>query len=258
MSSNGTISVLIADDEAPARRGLRDLLEPHGDISIVGEARSGEEAIQAIERLDPDVVFLDVEMPDGDGFEVVRAIGADNMPLTIFATAYDSYALRAFEAHALDYLLKPYDRERFESALVRARRELSTAVDARVNEKLRAFLRLVDEKSRHARRVPIRMGERTRFVDVGEVEYFEAEANYVRVHTRRGSSLMRETLTALQARLDPARFARVHRSLIVQVARVAEVESMPSGEYVLVLHGGKRLVGGRTYRSAIQQALGIK
>jgi two-component system LytT family response regulator len=252
-----TISVLIADDEAPARRGLRDLLDAHADMGVVAEARSGQEAIEAIETLKPDLVFLDIQMPEGDGFEVVRAVGVSRMPVTIFATAYDAYALKAFEVHVLDYLLKPYDRDRFEAALSRARTQLGHS-RAQADDKLRSFLQHVDERSRYLRRLAVRVGERTRLVDVAEIEYVEAEANYVRLHGPRGAPLMRETLSALEAKLDPARFVRVHRSLIVQANRVAEVESLFSGEYVLYLHGGARVTTGRTYRVAVQQAFGLR
>ena len=252
-----TISVLIADDEAPARRGLRDLLDEHADMQVIGEARSGQEAIDAIETLKPDLVFLDIQMPEGDGFEVVRAVGVGRMPVTIFATAYDAYALKAFEVHVLDYLLKPYDRDRFEAALGRARSQLHRSRTV-VDDKLRSFLQQVDERTRYLKRLAVRVGERTRLVDVAEVEYFEAEANYVRLHGPRGAPLLRETLSALAAKLDPTRFARVHRSLIVQVNRVVEVESLFSGEYVLYLHSGTHITTGRTYRASVQQAFGLR
>jgi two-component system LytT family response regulator len=251
------ISVLIVDDEAPARRGLRDLLESHHDVAVVGEAGSGQTAIAAIEALTPDLVFLDIQMPDGDGFDVVRAVGVDHMPMTIFATAYDSYALKAFDAHALDYLLKPYDGDRLTAALRRARANLGRAHGGS-SDRLDAFLQQLEARTHYVKRLPVRLGERTRLIDVAEVEYFEAEANYVRLYTARGTPLHRETLSALESRLDPARFLRVHRSLIVQLSRVAEVESLASGEYVLYLHGGAHLTTGRTYRAAVQQALGLK
>ena len=259
MSANipRTISVLIADDETPARRGLLDLLGAHADIQVIAEARSGREAIEAIETMKPDLVFLDIQMPEGDGFEVVQAIGVSRMPITIFATAYDAYALKAFEVHVLDYLLKPYDRDRFEAALRRARTQLGRA-RTQTDDKLRSLLRHVEEHSQYRRRLAVRVGERTRLVDVAEIEYFEAEANYVRLRGPRGAPLMRETLSALEAKLDPARFVRVHRSVIVQVGRIAEVESLFSGEYVLYLHSGAHITTGRTYRAVVQQACGLR
>lgn len=248
------IPVLIVDDESPARRGLRALLEEHDDLLVVGEARTGAEAVSAIETLRPEIVFLDIQMPDGDGFDVVEAVGAEQMPVVIFATAFDDYALKAFEAHALDYLLKPYDRARFEQALERARRQLQRRT---IDERLLHFLARLDERSQFLQRIIVRHGTRTQFVPVASVDYFEAEANYVRVHVGERSHLVRETLTNLEARLDPTRFLRVHRSLIVHVSRIAEVESLFAGEFVLSLTTGAKLTSGRTFRAAIQAALGM-
>lgn len=248
------ITVLIVDDEPPARRGLRELLEQQPDMCVAGEARSGEEAVEAIESLKPDLVFLDVQMPGGTGFDVVRAIGVDRMPVVVFATAYDQYALQAFEAHALDYLLKPYDRARFETALDRARLQLR---QRSVDDRLLALIDRLDAPPRYLTRFALKIGARTRFLEVAEVDYFEAETNYVRIHVGDRSHLMRETLTALAGKLDPARFLRVHRSLIVNKTRVNEVESLFAGEYVLFLSTGRKLTTGRTYRAAVQAGLGL-
>jgi two-component system LytT family response regulator len=225
---------------------------------VVGEARSGREAITGIEELQPDLVFLDVQMPEGDGFEVVQAVGVDRMPVVIFATAYNEHALQAFEAHALDYLVKPYDRERFEAALRRARLHVQRARDAGVDARLASLVREWDGRSRYLSRLTVRVGSRIRLVEVGEVDYFEAATNYVRVHSGNHAHLVRDTLTALETRLDPAQFLRVHRSLIVNLGRILEVESLFAGEYVLFLRDGKRLVTGRTYRSSVQDALGLR
>ena len=251
------ISVLVVDDEPPARRGLRALLARHDDLTVVGEARSGQEAIAAIRTLRPDLVFLDVQMPDGDGFDVVRAIGVEQMPVVVFATAYDAYALRAFEAHALDYLLKPYDRERLEAALDRARAQLRQRARGS-DESLRALVEKLGERPRWLDRLSVSVGSRLRLVDVADIDYFEAEANYVRAHVGPRSHLIRTTLTALEGKLDPSRFLRVHRSLIVQTARIAEVEPLFAGEYVLFLKDGRRLTSGRTYRAAVQEALRLR
>jgi two-component system LytT family response regulator len=253
----GAIRVLVADDEPPARRGLRALLARQPDVHVVGEARSGREAIEAIGALRPDLVFLDVQMPDGDGFDVVRAVGAERMPLVVFATAYDAFALRAFEVHALDYLLKPYDRERFELALDRARAQLRGRA-ARPDERLAALVEQLEGRARWIDRLAVTVGARIRLVDVRDVDYFEAESNYVRAHVGPRSHLVRTTLTALEAKLDPSRFLRVHRSLIVQLARVAEVEPLFAGEYVLFLRDGRRLTSGRTYRAVVQDTLRLR
>lgn len=258
-----SLSVLIADDEPPARRLVRALLEPHADVQVVGEARSGREAIAAIERLQPDVVVLDVQMPEGDGFEVVRAVGAERMPAVVFATAYDEYAVRAFEAHALDYLLKPFDRERFDDALDRVRQHVQRRQDSRpappcslhTDPRLLALVRHLDARSGYLDRIHVRMGARIRLVDVDDVDYLEAEANYVRVRVGGKTYLVRGSLSALTEQLDPTRFLRVHRSLVVNVARVREVEPQPAGEYLLFLQDGTRLMSGRTYRAGIQAGL---
>lgn len=271
MDPSAPVSVLIADDEPPARRRIRALLEPHAGVRIVGEARSGREAVEAIERLRPDVVFLDVQMPEGDGLEVVRAVGVDRMPVVVFATAYDEYALRAFEAHALDYLLKPFDRDRFDDALGRACRQVQRGRDSegegRVDPGLLALVRQwveragdgpSEKQAGYLDRLTVRMGARIRLVDVDDVDFLEAEANYVRVHTGGKTYLVRGPLAALEAELDPARFLRVHRSVVVNVGRVVEVEPLPAGEYVLFLRDGTRLTSGRTYRTRVQEALRIR
>ncbi|CAN5743148.1 LytTR family DNA-binding domain-containing protein [soil metagenome] len=258
MQLTNPIRILIADDEPPARRRIRALLEQQLDVQVVGEARSGREAIAAIAELRPELVFLDVQMPEGDGFEVVRTVGVDRMPVVVFATAYNEHALRAFDAHALDYLVKPYDRERFDAALQRARLQLRRASDSGVDARLLSLVRQWDDRSRYLTRLTVRVGSRIRLLDVGEVDYFESETNYVRVHLGNHSHLVRDTLTALEGRLDPARFVRVHRSLIVNLGRIQEVESLFAGEYILFLRDGKRLTTGRTYRASIQEALGLR
>ena len=258
MNMDASISVVIADDEPPARKGLRALLELHPGVRVVGEAGSGRDAADTIRRLQPELVFLDVQMPEGDGFDVVREIGVERMPVVVFATAYDAYALKAFEAHALDYLLKPYDRARFEEVLQRARAQVMQLRGAGAEPRLLSFVREMEERSRHLRRIAVRTGPRVRLVDVDDVDYFEAETNYVRLHVGGASHLVRDTLGALEAKLDPARFLRIHRSLIVNMERVVEVEPLFAGEHVLSLRGGARLTTGRTYRSRVQEALGLR
>ena len=246
------LSVLVADDEPPARRLVQSLLERHADVRVVGEAGSGREAVAAVRRLRPDVVFLDVQMPEGDGFDVVREVGPERMPAVVFATAYDEYAVRAFEAHAVDYLLKPFERDRFDEALGRARLRVHRGPDPR----LLALARHVE--SPYLDRVAVRVGARIRLVDVADVDYFEAESNYVRVHAGPKTYLVRGTLAALEGELDPARFLRVHRSLVVGLDRVAEVEPLGAGEYTLFLRDGTRLTSGRTYRARVQEALRLR
>ena len=249
------IRILLADDERPARRGLRALLETQPYADIVGEARSGAETGGAIRTLAPDLVFLDVQMPEGSGFDVVRTIGVDAMPATIFATGYESFAIAAFEAQALNYLLKPYDRVRLGVALDRVRQSLRRQ---RMDERLHALLDHVPPRRRFCDRIVVKSGALTSFIPVDDVDWFGAEENYTRVVVVDRSHLIRMTLTALEAQLDPAQFVRVHRSLIVQTSRVTAMDARPSGVYILHLTSGRRLTTGRTYRAAVQAALHLR
>ncbi len=245
------LRTLIVDDEPPARRGLRALLAAHDDVEVIGEAGTGRDAVAAIESLRPDLVLLDVQMPDGDGLEVLRWLGPGRLPAVIFTTAFDEYALAAFDAQAVDYLLKPYDRARFEQALERARRQLRARAAAEPARTATAAATAFSD------RIPVRDGVRTMLVPVAAVECVEAEENYVRIWVGERSLLVRDTLRALAARLDPGRFLRVHRSWIVPVAKVVQAESLASGEYVLTLASGRRITTGRTYRAAVREALGL-
>jgi two-component system LytT family response regulator len=252
------ISVLVVDDEPPARQRICSLIAGQPDFAVVGECGNGRDAVAGIADLQPDLVFLDVQMPELDGFGVVEEIGAGAMPMVVFATAYDEFALRAFEAHAIDYLLKPFDEERFVRALDRARVHLRGSRSTGEQERLAALLREVSGQGKRLDRIPVRVGARTRFVELDDVDYMEADDNYVRLHVGERSYLIRETMGALEARLDPARFLRVHRSLIVNVERIQEVESVFAGEYVLFLRNGARLTSARTYRARLQSVLGLR
>ncbi len=252
------IRALIVDDEPPARRRIRDLLEAEPDVEVVGECRDGRQAIATIEAVRPDLVFLDVQMPEAGGFEVVEALGPERLPVVVFVTAYDRYAVQAFEVHALDYLLKPFDRERFAAAVQRAREELRRPREAGVDPRIVALLEELRPAARRLDRIPVRVGARIRLVPADEVDYFQAETNYVRLHVGKASHLVRDTLAGLEARLDPARFLRIHRSLVVNLSRVREVEPLFAGEYVLTLADGTRLTSGRSFRARIQEALHLR
>ena len=248
------LRVLLVDDEAPARRGLRLALARYADVEVVGEAATSDEAVAAIAHLHPTLVVLDIQMPGGDGFDVIRRVGAERMPAVIFCTAYDEYAVQAFETQALDYVLKPLDPERLGRALERVRRHLSGPALA---EGLRALLARVGDRERYRQRFVVRDGARAHFVAVSSVDWLEADGNYVKLVAGAQRWLVRDTLTQLERELDPARFLRVHRSFIVSLARVVAVESMPSGEFLLTLTTGQSLTSGRTYRHAIQAAFGL-
>jgi two-component system LytT family response regulator len=242
------LRVLIVDDEPLARRGLRVRLERMSDVEIVGECESGSEAVAAIEERPPDVVLLDVEMPELDGFDVIDAIGVDRMPVTIFITAYDAFAIRAFDAHALDYLLKPLDDERFVRAIERARARVAER-DARARE--REFGGVLAAVPRRETRIVLRDRGRVIVLDHGDVDWISAEGDYVRVYAGGRGYLVRHTMLAMEARLDPSAFARIHRSAIVNVSRVREVRPHGDHDYIVVLRDDTKLKMSRSYRDRL-------
>lgn len=254
MSREPRIRALIVDDEPWARRRIATLLAAEPDLEVVGECEDGAEAIAKINELAPDLVFLDVQMPEISGFDVIEAIGPECMPRVIFATAYESYALRAFEAQALDYLLKPFDEERFRKALERARKELRRA-DGGMGAELRALIESLGGARRHLRRLLVRTSGRVLFLKVGEIDWLEAADNYVAIHVGQSTHLLRETLQSLEQKLDPDQFARVHRSLIVNLDRVKELQPWFKGEQALLLKDGTRLTVGRAFRARIERLM---
>lgn len=244
------IRVLIVDDEPIARRGIRQQLWGEADLEVIGECGDGAAAIDAITGLAPDLVFLDIQMPEVGGFDVVEAIGIVRMPAVVFVTAYDEHALRAFDVHAVDYVLKPIDRHRFRTAVERARRRLAHApgqLDRRIAAALGELGRPAQD---YAKRLAIKGDGRVILVDVDEVDRLEAAGNYVEVHSGARHHLVRETMASLEARLDPARFVRVSRSSIVNADRVRELQPMFNGDFVVVLRDGTKVAGSRRYRAA--------
>jgi two-component system LytT family response regulator len=244
------IRVIVVDDEPIARRGIRQQLRSEPDLEIVGEYGDGAAAIDAITELAPDLVFLDIQMPEVGGFDVVEAIGVARMPAVVFVTAYDEHALRAFDVHAVDYVLKPIDRHRFRTAIERARRRLADApgqLDRRIAAALGELGRPAHD---FAKRLAIKGDGRVMLVDVDEVDRLEAAGNYVEVHSGARHHLLRETMAGLEARLDPARFVRVSRSSIVNADRVRELQPMFNGDFVVVLRDGTKVAGSRRYRGA--------
>jgi two-component system LytT family response regulator len=239
------IAVLVADDEPLARRGVRQLLAPHCDFTVVGEARNGAETLAALDTLSPDLLFLDVQMPEMDGFEVLRARGPHRMPAVVFVTAHDQFAVRAFEAHALDYLVKPLHVERFEVALERVRERLRLMEAADLAARLTALL---EERGAERLVVPIATGELV--IAVSEIDWIGADDYYARVHVGTKSHLLRESLASLETRLDPRRFARIHRSAIVQIDRIRSIHNEEA-----ILRDGTRLPVSRRRRAAIEALL---
>ncbi len=240
------IRVLVADDEPLARRGVRQLLAPHRDMVVVGESRNGPETLKALREIAPDLLFLDIQMPEMDGFEVLRSQGADRMPAVVFVTAHDQFAVRAFEAHALDYLVKPLNVERFEAALRQVRERIRLTRAADLADRLKALLE--EEQAHRAGRgclerlvVPGTGGDIV--VPVEEIDWIGADDYYARVHVRGKSHLLRESLTSLEARLDPRRFVRVHRGAIVAIDRVRQMK----GPEVLLRDGTRVPVSRRRH-----------
>jgi two-component system LytT family response regulator len=247
------IRAVIVDDEPPARRRVRALLAGEHDVEVVAECRDGREALNVTPAAQPDLVFLDVQMPEVDGLAVARGVGrkaGGELPLVVFTTAHSQFAVPAFDVEAVDYLLKPFDPDRFRAAVARARERLGE-----IRRGAEPPEPVASAPGAHIDRLPVRIGTRIRLVPVEQIDYCEAEANYVRVHAGGESYLVRETLAGMEAKLDPARFLRIHRSLIVQVARVESLEPLFHGDYLVRLRSGARLTSGRTYRARLHQAL---
>jgi two-component system, LytTR family, response regulator len=257
-----TIRAMIVDDEPLARKRIRNLLAEAADVKLVAECANGREAIEAIDEVPPDLLFLDIQMPELDGFDVLQAVGVGRVPVVIFVTAYDRFALRAFEAHALDYLLKPFDDERFEATLQRARERIREQQGGDLDRRLRALLQEVrgagggGSEHAHLQRLVVPSGHRSVFIRTEEIDWIEAERNYVRLHVGGRTFSLRENLGRLEAALDPARFCRIHRSTIVNVDRIQAVESLFRGEYLVVLHDGTKLTSSRSYRGKLNALMG--
>ena len=236
---------LIVDDEPLARRGVLLRLKKYQDVEIVGECADGSSAVEKILELSPDVVFLDVQMPGMDGFDVLRTLPKEDVPGVIFLTAYEQHALRAFEVHALDYLLKPVDDERFAAALDRARRHIDSSEKTRAAERILAMLG--QNAGKYATRFAVRTGTRIQIVLVEDIEWIGAAGDYAEFHVGGRSHLLRETMSALEQKLDPAKFIRIHRSRIVRSSSVNELRSIDNREYVVKLNDGSEHRSSRTY-----------
>jgi two-component system LytT family response regulator len=248
------LRTIVVDDERLARQKIRTLLAKEADVEIVRECGNGDEAVAAIRQERPDLVFLDVQMPGMDGFSVVRALGAEITSTIVFVTAHEQYALRAFEVHALDYLLKPFDRARLRLAVERARHQLGSGDHHSCARRIAAMVRDLGQ-SDYTDRLTIRLNNRVFFVRTEEIDWIEAADNYACVHHGSRSHLVRETMAALESTLDPKRFARIHRSAIVNVDRIEEIRTMVHGDHVVVLRDGKELPFGRTYRERLQELM---
>ena len=238
-----SIRALVVDDEPLARRRLRSLLREESDIEVVGECGDGSAAATEIETLAPDLVFLDVQMPEADGFDVLEAVGVQKMPVVVFVTAHDDYALKAFEVHALDYLLKPFSRERFKAATARAREEVRRRREEGPNgfDELAALVRELHGAGRRPERLVVRDGGRVSFIRVDEIDWIESAGNYLRIHVGADAHLLRGTIKGTAERLDPEAFLRISRSTIVNLDCVRAVYPWTRGELVVVMRDGTQL-----------------
>lgn len=256
------IRVVIVDDEPIARRGIRQLLAAHDDIEIAGEARNGKEAVRMLKALAPDLVFLDVQMPELDGFAVLRQLEAERLPAIIFVTAHDTFAVRAFETHALDYLVKPVHEARFQAALARARDRLRSQEAVELSRRISLLLASGAEGQAPSsyppefpRRLVISTGSADLILDISEIDWIEADDYYAAVHAGGKRHLVRESLVSLEERLNPSQFVRLHRSAIVNLAQVREIRSRLIGDSFLLLRDGTRLPVSRRRKSKVESAM---
>ena len=254
------LRVVIVDDEPLVRDGLRAMLADTPGMDVVAEACDGVEAIEVIDRERPDIVFLDVQMPERDGFSVLEALGGGDLPAIVFVTAFDQYAVRAFDVHAADYLLKPFGEERFRVAIDRVRARLAggatSAERPHGNANVKALLTELRKQAGFAQRLLVKDDGRVLVIQVDDIHWIEAADNYVRLHTGRRAYLMRESIKSLEQRLDPRRFLRAHRSAIVNVSRIRELVPQPTGDVTIVLASGEHVPLGRRFRPAFLASFG--
>ncbi len=247
---------LIVDDEPLARERLQTLLRQEPDIELIGECADGRDAVSTIESKAPDLVFLDIQMPGVDGFGVLQALEHRPLPAVIFVTAYDQYALRAFDVHAVDYLLKPFTARRFQKALSRARAELQReGGQSGLERRLMDMIQDLGGDKRQPKRIVVKSSGRVYFLKVDEIDWIEAEGNYVRLHVGPNSHLLRETMKGMEAALDPDRFIRIHRSTIVNTERIRELQPLFHGEYAVILQDSTRLVASRGPENRLRKML---
>jgi two-component system LytT family response regulator len=244
------------DDELLARKFIRRMLKHDPEFEIVGESSNGKEAVETIRAQQPDVVFLDVQMPEMDGFAVLEAVGLGQLPDIVFTTAYESYAIRAFELHALDYLLKPFDQERFRDAIRHAKERLQSRHQEDGRSQIGALLERINSRHAYLDRLIIRADGRITFLNTREIDWVEADDKYVHLHTGKGARMVRQTLTAMEAQLDPAKFVRIHRSAMVNIERIKELQPLFNGEYSLLLDDKTKLTLSRKYKDKVFRLLG--
>jgi len=250
-----SLQVLIVDDEKLSRHRLRRLLSEDAELEIAGECATGHDCLQFLATHSPDLVFLDVQMPGMDGFGVIDAIGPERMPCTIFVTAYDQFALRAFEVHALDYLLKPFDEKRLAESVRRAKRQILHREGETDRERLRNILQAMQTSTRYRDRLAVKQGENLMILRADQVDWIQAADNYVNLHCGHETHALRGTMNSLQQTLDPAKFIRIHRSAIVNLDRVKALQPWFRGDYRVVLTTGVQLTLSKSYRQSLRDRL---
>ncbi len=247
------IRTLIVDDEELAREAIQEYLDRDAEIEVVQQCSNGKSAIAAIQKINPDLLFLDVQMPSINGFEVLASIDPANLPVTVFVTAYDKYALKAFETHAVDYLLKPFDADRFAKALAHAKTQV---LSQKRGDATGQLLKLLTESSTQVERIAVRRKGSVRLINASDIDWVEADDNYVKLHIGKEALVYRETMTAIEKKLNPRKFVRIHRSMIVNMDRIKEMRPWFTGEYIIVLHSGRELTMSRGYRDRLTSILG--
>jgi two-component system LytT family response regulator len=247
------ITALIVDDEPLAREKIRRLLRSEPDVEIVGEAVSGEEAARLIENLKPDLVFLDIQMPEMNGFEVLKTVKNERMPAVIFVTAYDKYAIKAFEVHALDYLLKPFDRERLQTAVRRVREQIEANRHGDLDERLISLLSNLKPEKEYPERLVLKTAGRVFFIKTSDIDWIEAAGNYVKLHIGRDAHLLRETMNKIETKMNPEKFLRIHRSSLVNIDRIKELNPLFNGDYLVILQDKTELTLSRNYHDRLRQ-----
>jgi two-component system LytT family response regulator len=245
------IRTLIVDDMPLARNRIRRYLKTDSEIEIIGECSDGREAINAINKLKPDLVFLDVQMPEIGGFEVLETINVNPLPAIVFVTAYDQFTLRAFDVHAVDYLLKPFNDARLKRSLERAKRALTQFKQIDLNEQLQNRLQEIKGEPKFLKRLAVKSGERTFFLPTDEIDRISTAGNYLELHAGKQAHLIRERMCELEAKLDPTKFVRIHRLTIINIERLREMQPLFNGDYVIILHNGTKLTLSRTYREKL-------
>jgi two-component system LytT family response regulator len=250
------IRTLIVDDEPLARERVKRFLRDEKDIAVIGECGNGADAVKSIRSEHPDLVFLDIQMPEKNGFEVIRSLEGKQLPTVVFVTAYDQYALQAFDVHALDYLLKPFNRDRFQRAVDRARDQIEDRRRGDLDERLTSLIENLRSEKKYLDRLVVKTVGRVFFLKADEIDWIEAAGNYVKLHVGRESHMIRETMNGIETKLDPEKFIRIHRSTVVHIDRIKELHPMFSGDYAVMLRDGTELALSRNYRERFLELFG--